>query len=90
MKSRTEGAGLVVTSKTLIREIPGSILDASYLGEGSVVLLHHQANAGVDPAWPQIGVVAYRCKPSDLVARFRGWFEVVVLADYDQYSQACT
>jgi len=45
----TESGGLVVTSRTLIREVPGSIPGASYLGEGSVVVLHHQANAGVNP-----------------------------------------
>jgi len=45
----TESGGLVVTSRTLIREVPGSIPGASYLGGGIVVVLHHQANAGVVP-----------------------------------------
>jgi len=45
----TESGGLVVTSRTLIREVPGSIPGPSYLGGGSVVVPHHQANAGVDP-----------------------------------------
>ena len=39
----------MVTSRTFIREVPGSIPGASYLGEGSVVVIHHLANAGVDP-----------------------------------------
>ena len=84
MCKTTESGGLVVTSRTLIREVPGSISGASYLGGGYVVVLHHQADAGVDPIWPQPGVVAYPCKPSDLVARYRGWFEVVGLAAHDQ------
>ena len=46
----SESGGLVVTSRTLIREVPGSIPGgATYHDEGSVVVLHHQANAGVDP-----------------------------------------
>jgi len=44
----SESTGLVVTSGTLIREDPSSTPGASYLGKGSVVVLHHQANAGVD------------------------------------------
>jgi len=82
--AKGESGGLVVTSRTLIREVPGSIPGASYLGGGIVVVLHHQANAGVVPIGPQPGVVAYPCKPSDLVARYRGWFEVVGLAAHDQ------
>ena len=67
----------------LIREVPGSIPGASYLGEVSVVVLHHQANAGVDPTCPQLGVVAHPCKLSDLVVRYRRWFEVEALAAHD-------
>ena len=85
----TESGGLL-TSRTLIREVPSSIPGASYLGKGPVVLFHHQANAGVDPTLPQPGVVAHPCKPSDLVARYGGWFEVLRLAAHDQYSQTYT
>ena len=45
----TESGGLVETFRTIIREVPGSIPGASFLGEGPVVVLHHQANAEVDP-----------------------------------------
>jgi len=34
--------------------------------------------------------VAHPCKPSDSVARFRRWFEVVGLTAHDQYSQTYT
>jgi len=47
----------------------------------SVVVLHHQANAGRQPE-----VVVHPCKPSDL-ARYRGWFEVAGLAAHHQYRQ---
>jgi len=49
VKTNTESGGLVVTSRTLIREVPGSIPGASFLGGGHAVVLHYQANAGVDP-----------------------------------------
>jgi len=65
-------------SRTLIWEVQGSMPGgASCLGEGSVVGLHHQANAGVDPIRPQPVVVAHSCKPSDLETRYKRWFEVV-------------
>jgi len=51
----------VVTSKMLTWKVLGTIPEASYIGEGSVVLLHHHVNAGVDSNWPQSGAEAYPC-----------------------------
>jgi len=48
LKQKQSGS-LVVMSRTLIREDPGSIPGASYLGKGSMVVLHHQAHAGINP-----------------------------------------
>jgi len=43
-----------------MREDLGSIPEASYLGVGSVVVLHRQANAGVDLTSPQLGSPEYQ------------------------------